>query len=235
VLCLCAVACAALRSAELASGPASAGEVLRRIYPDMRSALQAARETGYDVLVNLPVLRALGAEIDLPPERPEFLGEAYFDLLRRGLAATGRRGLRPAPPGKGEILVEPWPGAPEVSEAVWESEELLRPAARLERLGASEYNAVFGVGLVAIVAEVDGEERGALAPVEIAFRFESGAERSSLEEEFARACEGGIDGARQFCASRSRDGPSAMSFALAGCVACGILLAAYMTRRARGG
>ena len=233
MLCFCAVACAGLRYVELASDAASASEVLRRVYPDVGSALKEARRTSYGVLVNLPVLRALGVRVELPSERPGFLGEAYFDLLHRGLAATGRRSLKPAPSGKGEILVEPWPGADELPADVFESEELFRPVARLERLGAREYRAVFGVGLVAVVAELEGEERGALAPVELTFRFESGAEPSKIEEELARARRDGMDGAFRFCLSHSRSGTSARAWGLAGLAAGGILLAAYAARRTR--
>ena len=229
----CLVACAALKYVELASDVTSAGEVLRRVYPDMGSALKEARKTGYDVLVNLPVLRALGAELELPSERPGFLGEAYFDLLRRGLAATGRRSLRPAPPGKGEVLVEPWPGAAELPADLFESEKLLRPVPRLERRSAREYEAVFGVGLVAVVAGLEGEERGALAPVELTFRFESEAEPSKLREEFARARSEGMEGAFRFCLSHSPSRTDVRSWALAGLAAGGILLAAYAARRTR--
>lgn len=231
----CAVACAALEYVELASDVASGREVLGRVYPDIHSALEEARKTDCDLLVNLYVLRAQGLDIETPPERPGFLGEAYFDLLRRGLAATGRKGLRPAPPGKGQVLVEPWPGSPEAPEAVLDSGELLKPVARLEHLGADEYTAVFGVGLVAVIARTDGEKTGALAPVELAFRFESGELPSKLEEEFARACEEGMEGARRFCRSHSRTRTSVRAFALAGLVACGILLAAHLARRGRRG
>ena len=232
---LCAFACAALEYVELASDVASAGEVIGRAYPDMHSALEEAQKTGCDLLINLPVLQARGLDIETPPRRPAFLGEAYFDLLRRGLAATGRRGLRPAPPGKGQVLVEPWPGSAGAAEADLDSEELLRPVARIEHLGAGEYNAVFGVGLVAVIVWTDGEKRGALTPVELAFRFESGEAVPKIEEDFARACEGGMEGARRFCGSYARSRTSTRAFALAGLVACGILLAAHLARRGRGG
>ncbi len=231
---MCAVACAALRYVELASDVASEREVIGRVYPNMHSALVEARKTGYDVLINLHVLRALGIDIELPHERPGFMGEAYFDLLRRGLAAAGRRDLRRTPPGKGGVLVEPWPGAPDAPEAVLEAEELLQPIARLEELDEGEYNAVFGVGLVAVIVEDGDEEKGALAPVELTFRFESQAERSKIEESFARAREGGMEEVFRFCVSHSPPRMSTQSLAIAGLVVCAILLAVYVTRRTRG-